>query len=89
MRIERLQGLGWANYKRNNRLVLLAIGKSSRGNYVSHAVDGDKKVVRHWLGFSEVVSLESSGWLDAHTVYDSNDLYKKSFINNLIKERLG
>lgn len=89
MRIKRLQGLEWTNYKKNTKLVLLAIGKSSHGNYVSYTIDANKKVIRHWLGFSEVVSLESSDWLETHTVYDCNDLYKKSFLNKLIKERLS
>ena len=88
MYIKRLQGLEWTNYKKNNKLVLLAIGKSSHGNYVSYTIDAQKRIIRHWLGFSEVVSLESSGWLDNHTVYNCNDLYKKSLLNDLIKERL-
>ena len=49
MHIKRLQGSEWTNYKKNTKLVLLAIGKSSHGNYVSYTIDSNKKVIRHDL----------------------------------------
>jgi len=88
MKIKRLQGLDWTQYKRNNKLVLLAIGRSKNGNYVSYTIDTNKKVIRHWLGNSEVEKLETSGWLETHTVYKSDELYNRELLKNLIKNRL-
>lgn len=86
MRIKRLQGLEWSNYKKNNKLILIAIGKSDNGNYVSYTIDKNKNIIRHWLGNSEATSLEKSGWLDTHKVYTSEELYNKSLLVDLIKE---
>ena len=88
MYIKRLQGLEWTNYKKNTKLVLLAIGKSHNGNYVSYTIDANKKVIRHWLGNSEVEKLETSGWLETHTVYEADKLYNKGLLKNLIKNCL-
>ena len=88
MRIKRLQGVEWTQYKRTNKLALLAIGKSRNGNYVSYTIDDHKKVIRHWLGNSEVKKLETSGWLETHTVYEADELYNRELLKNLIKNCL-
>lgn len=84
--ITRLQGLEWTNYKRTNKLHLLAIGKSSNGNYVSYTIDKCNHVVRHWLGASEVQKLEQSDWIKTNKIWDSNDLYSHKTLCNLKKE---
>lgn len=84
--ITHLQGLGWTNYKRTNKLRLLAIGKSHSGNYVSYTIDDRNRVVRHWLGASEAQKLEQSDWIRTNKIWDSNDLYDRKTLCDLKKE---
>ena len=83
MVIKRLQGPDWANFRRHNKLKLVAIGKSSNDNYVSYVTADNNLIVRHWLGDSEVEKLKSSGWLENNKVYDCNDLYNTNLLKAL------
>ena len=80
----RLQGTAWYNYRRQHKLRLVCISKSSHGNYRVDVLDENNHHNHHWLHPIEAASLEASGWLAINTCYESNELHSKDLLRTLI-----
>ena len=74
---KRLQGRDWYTYRKEHKLLLVGIYKSSNGNYRADVVDENERHFHHWLHPIEAKKLEDSGYLDKHPAEDSNNLFVK------------
>lgn len=74
---KRLQGKDWYTYRKEHKLLLVGIYKSSNGNYRADVVDENNKSFHHWLHPIEAAKLEKSGYLSQHPAVDSSTLFNK------------